>query len=388
MRARDAVALSSIASLGLVFGAGVGACFDLFHSTGEVLTACQVDPATPGCTPDAAPAAIASAVDVCASTSTEARQQADRACAWLGACEMPMGRNAFGPCTMQARLAYDCASNPNHRVQGTALALWRCMLDAGTCAQVEQCVFPAGPQTCLGASAFRACGTARTETASNLDVVVDCAADADTPRGENCAMWGQTCGLGGSAGAGCVGDPAGFDCDASGCVEGTSALHWCSPASPSVDVGIDCADNGAQRCGFFPSQNPQWAACVAGSPADGAVTCTPNAAAECDDAGVATSCPSGVVETLDCATLLGTANACAPGPLAPQFDWTSACAVTPSACSVDSCDDGGATLTGCARGAALSVTCGDQGLGACRIVTVVAEADSGTEMHAACTPPP
>jgi hypothetical protein len=101
---------------------------------------------------------------------------------------------------------------------------------------------------------------------------------------------------------------------------------------------------------------------------------------------VATSCLSGVVETLDCATLLGSPNACAAGALSPRFDWTSACAVSPAACAADACDDAGVVLTSCARGAALVVDCAEAGLGPCQLATE-ADGDGGSETRAACTPP-
>jgi len=378
MRPRGAAAVASLAAVPLVVGAlglALGACLDLFHSTGDVLTACQLDPSRAGCTPEAGGPQALDSVAVCAATSLEARQQADRACAWLGACEAPMGRNAFGPCTLQARMAYDCASNPNHRVAGGALTFWRCMLAALTCTDVAHCVFPAGPEMCPGSGAVLGCGTG-----GNGDVVVAC--DGGSARGENCAMAGQTCALGGNGGVGCTG-AAGFACDASEC--SGKLLHWCPGASPvSVDVGIDCADNGAQECSVFPSPTRPWAACVAG-PADASASCAPSATAGCSG-GVAAMCTSGVAESLDCATLLGTANACVPGPLSPPFDWTAPCALSPPACTADACDDAGTTLLGCTRGAVVAVSCAEAGLGPCEGVSVPGDADAGGALPA-CTPP-
>src|SRR5258708_7370924 len=51
MRARAAAVLSIGA---LASGAATAACFDLLHSTSDILSACQIDAATPGCATDGA----------------------------------------------------------------------------------------------------------------------------------------------------------------------------------------------------------------------------------------------------------------------------------------------------------------------------------------------
>jgi hypothetical protein len=375
--------------------AGLGACLDLFHSTAGIVTACQADPTLVGCERDASAPAPRDAGDagdgagggsVCAPTSLQARQEADRACAWLGACETPAGRNAFGPCTLQARMAYDCASNPNHRVAGSALAFWRCLLGAASCDDVDRCVFPGGEPPCPLGSAFASCGS---PDGGNIDVLVVCDGTGGAAHGESCAMGGQTCTLGGDAGAACTGS-AGFDCDNPAC-DGTTMLRWCPfGATASIDQGIDCADNGAGACAVFPSQeNPLWAACVAAGAGDAATACAPEPTATCDEAGVATSCASGVTETIDCATLLGApgnSSACAPGMFTRSFDWTSPCGFIPPTCASDTCDDAGAALLGCARGATLPVDCAEAGLGPCAMVPVAGD-DSGAALGAACAAP-
>jgi hypothetical protein len=388
MRCRRVAAPSSLSLAGLALsgllglGATLVACFDLFHSTADVLTACELDNANTGCAEAGAATAAASpdsqGVDFCAWTSPEARVYAERACAWLGACETPTGGNAFGPCMFQALMAYDCTSNPNHRPKGKALALWECLVRVKVCGDVDACVFPAGPQACAAGGASTVCGSATDGGATNRDVRLLCP-DGGGPSavGENCALWGKTCANDGTGGA-CAGDTAGFACARPEC--DNSALHWCVDAGgTSVNVGLDCASNGAQQCDTFPSHaTPQWAACVATSDAGPAGRCAPSTTATCLG-GLAASCPSGVREVLDCATLLGSGAACSPGPLEPPFDWTSACNVVPPACTGDSCSDG--ILTGCARGAAFSIDCSDQGLGACRMV------NTDTAVHAACSVP-
>ncbi len=381
-----------LAWLGL--GASLVACFDLFHSTADVLTACELDHASAACaeagTSTAGGSPDSQSVDFCKWTSPEARAQAEHVCAWLGACETPTGGNAFGPCMFAALMAFDCAANPNHRPKGKTLGLWQCLLGVKACGDVDSCIFPAGPKACVApgtptgtwSGTWTECGSTADGGANNRDVRVVCP-DGGGPGvvGENCGLWGRTCANDGT-GAACAGDTAGFACGSSECVISglQSALRWCVDAGGvSENVGLDCAGNGAQRCDTFPSHAaPQWAACVAESDAGSAGQCAASTNATCV-AGLAASCPSGVPEVLDCASLLGSAAACSPGTLAPPFDWTSPCSVSPPACTDDGCDAG--ILTGCARGAGFSTSCGAQGLGSCGMV------NTETAVHAACARP-
>lgn len=366
-------------------GAALFACFDLFHSTADLLTACEIDAATDGCTPEGGSASEA-ATDFCGWSSSQAKEYAQRACAWLGACETPMGGNAFGPCMFEALLAYDCAANPNHRAKARAHGLWDCLWKVHSCSEVDDCVFPKGVQGCgAGVSDYVACASAVGAAVNNLDVRVECV-DGGAARGENCAFWGRTCASNG-ANAVCAGDrDAGFACMQPSC-EGSprTRLHWCEGGATAagIDVGMDCAGNGAGTCAGFPEGNPQWVACIAESDAGAAASCTPAASAMCTDAGAAVSCPSGVREELDCVALLGSPSACHAGPLDPPFDWTSACLANPPQCASDSCV--GATLAGCARGTVFPVDCNrpDVGLGPCRMV----KTDLAQQEHAACSPP-
>jgi hypothetical protein len=253
----------------LVLGASTGACLDLFHSTDDLLTACQRDASADGCSParpaDAGPpvdaaAADAGPTDFCAWTPAEARARADRACAWLGACESPMGRNAFGSCVVQARLAYDCATNPDHRARGVRHDLWDCLWRARTCADVETCIAPAGVPRCESPGEYTGCGGAA-GGALGRAVRVECKGDGGAPRAgaESCALWGQTCSSNGST-ASCTG-AAGLTCLADGC-DGTplSQVHWCVDGG---DQGIDCEGNGAGR-------SSGWRASRRATPATGA----------------------------------------------------------------------------------------------------------------------
>jgi hypothetical protein len=373
----------------LCVGVGLGACIDLFHTTGDLRTACQVDASISACMPEtdgarASSDAGAPTTDFCSWTPDRARQNAEHACAWLGACETPMGGNAVGSCMFEALLAFNCAANPNHRVKGKTLGRWDCLWRAQSCGEVDRCIFPDGAQLCdRDAGDHTSCGSSIGAPVANLDVRVACS-DAGIAHGENCALWGQTCASDGMAGV-CSSGPDVLGCAEYGCF-GPSAtqLHWC--AVDGGRVGIDCAANGAQQCAAFPtSSSPQWVACTAESDAGAAARCAPDASATCTDAGYAVSCPSGVLEKLDCSSLLSAVNACVQGPLSPPFDWRSACAATSAACSTEAC--AGKALVGCSRGATFTIDCTRQelGLGPCHMVTVPTL--TGTEARPACGRP-
>jgi hypothetical protein len=381
MKKRTAVIIAAgFAALG---GAALIACFDLFHSTSDVLTACQIDAGLEGCSPDAAIADAGQdvvqetdgdATDFCA-RSFDPLANARHACAWLGACETPLGRNAFGACMFQALLAYDCAANPNHHVQGTVHALWDCLWQVHTCDAVDRCVFPDGRGTCADPGVFTSCG----DGGANRDVRAACLEDGGRPPsngayGENCALWGQTCTYDAGS-AHCTGS-GGIGCTGGSCQGNRRRLQWCPEG---IDIGMDCAGNGAQSCDGFPDADaPLWVAC---QPSDAGGACAPDASASCVN-GVAVSCPTGALESIACGTLLGSDAACNPGPLSPPFDWTAACVTTPAQCTADTCtSDGG--LAGCVRGATIEVDCAKEKLGVCRTV----QTGMGSAGLPACGPP-
>jgi len=366
------VALMAVVSAGL--GAGLVACFDLFHSTSGILSECQLD--AQACDDDAAQvdAATDGGTDFSLFTPEQAVAHAQYACAWLGACETPLGSNAFGTCMFDALLAYDVGANPNRPVRGEAHALWDCLWQVQSCADVAHCVFPAAQPVCSSNGDYTGCDKA------NRDVRVECV-DGGAAVGESCGLTGRTCASNGSVGA-CAGagGGAGLACTTSEC-SGTQ-LHWCGEGG--VDVGLDCASNGAGRCaGFrFPGDtNVDWIACLASSDAG----CDASPSAQCSQ-GYETSCVSGVTEVLDCTELLQVLDpsltTCVGGNLPQPFDWTSPCFVPDGGCTTDSCDgDGG--VVGCARGAAYTVNCASQSLGPCAMVAT----NVGTAMNAACSPP-
>ena len=103
-------------------------------------------------------------------------------------------------------------------------------------------------------------------------------------------------------------------------------------------------------------------------------------------------CPAGLTESVNCFALLDDVNACAPGDLWPEYDWTSPCFVAgdggdagdagAAAACTESCSDAG--LLSCYRGATFLLDCKQVDLGACRMVST----DVGAVQNAACTPPP
>ena len=152
MRSRTLLVLASCAFV--VLGL---ACVDLFHDT-DFDTLCTTSPADPACASDAAtaPDVVVEATvdatvphpDFCAWTSSQARDQAMRACAWLGACEGAIGESSFGACTIDAQLAYDCSLTPALRPRGIVDAFWACLATVKSCGDVDRCVFPGGVQDC------------------------------------------------------------------------------------------------------------------------------------------------------------------------------------------------------------------------------------------------
>jgi hypothetical protein len=371
MRLRRVGTAMVLGLLSAALGTGLVACFDLFHSTSGIVSACDLD--AQACDDASALSDGAggdAGTDFCASFGPiDAVSHAQHACAWLGACETPKGNNAFGTCMFDALLAYDCSANPNHLVRGKEHALWDCLWQVQTCTDVARCVFPAGTPPCQWNGVnFTACGNAK-GLQGNADVRIECLdVDGGLAVGENCALAGQTCSAG-DGGASCTG-AAGFGCQQSACA--SPQVQLCSG---NVDVGLDC--------GGFPAEDDggaQWVACLPDGDAGAEAGCTPSRQVTCAN-GYASSCPTGAPEYVYCPDLLqSNGSGCVAGTLSPPFfDWTSACMV-PGGCTADACDaDGG--VVGCARGATYPLDCAAQGLGPCQMVST----DLGTAVHAACT---
>jgi hypothetical protein len=368
----------TLTSLGLV-ALGV-ACVDLVHST-DFETLCTRSPDDPLCgavdgavpkadvVVDAADAARPH-LDFCAWTSAEAQTQAIRACAWLGACERPLGESLFGECVIRAQLAFDCAANPSLRPRLASDDFWTCLATVQSCGDVDRCVFPKGAQTCreVATGSTFACGTM-----GNEGVRLECAGPAGRAHGiEPCAMVNRGCALldrDAGTGGRCLG-VQGFDCSTDlGTCKGTSALD-CKPSGTLfVDQGIDCAGLGAGKC----VQGDAGASCA--PLATAAAACTKDGRPSCDGKS-ATMCVGGQEVRIDC-TQLGLLCDAAD---ASTVDPSAACMTT----GTGSCTDSDVCptpnkLRSCGRGAAYEVDCASVGLGKCVI-------DSAG--HGACSPPP
>jgi hypothetical protein len=362
------VAAASFVALGV-------ACVDLFHSTDfEVL--CGHSPDDPQCRdggvtnvdssvvpdgggPDARP-------DFCSWTSTAAREHALRACAWLGACEGPLGESAFGPCVIRAQLAYDCAANPALRPARDADAFWSCLATVASCTDVDRCIFPGGVPACpaVSAGSFTACPSTKGAAAR-----VKCASPGGgRPEGiEPCIMRGQTCVKDNGSAAHCGGSLGTAQCTKSRC-SSTFAVGCDDPSHPLVDVGVDCSASGAGRC----ESSDAGPVCA---PGDRAASCVAEKVAVCEGSAVS-ACVSGKELRIDCGPL---GLPCDVDAGSGTFDLAGACSnqSDAGACvGADRC--AGARLEACGRGATYAVDCASVGLGSCAI---------GPSGHAACARP-
>jgi hypothetical protein len=337
------------------------ACVDLFHGT-DFETLCARSPDDPSCgnhdagVPDVAEASTDAArprPNFCAWSSDEARRQAVRACAWLGACEGPLGESLFGPCVVHAQLAFDCTLNPTLRPRGAVDAFWACLATAKTCGEVDQCVFPGGVENCGAAASgnVTACGTAR-----NAGVRLACSdAGARAQRVEPCVLSGQTCTPENTSNSTCAG-ALGFACTTNAC-SGSSVVECRSVGARMVDRGHDCGGYGGGECTVFDA-GP---ACA---PGKAAKSCSKDTAPTCDGTYLVRSCLGGSEVTLACDALglpCDTSEATTADP-------TAACVNRgPSACSGGDVCVTPTKLRSCGRGGAFEVECPEVGLGPCAI---------------------
>jgi hypothetical protein len=354
-----ALAASGVGLLALV------ACVDLFHSTSDILDACQLDAATDGCPspPDAeADGGITDAQDdtfdgnFCSFSSAQARASAEAACAWLGACETPLGQNRYATCLEHAILAYDCNANPNMPVRGSALGFWTCMLSARDCGSVHTCAWGTVQPTCPATDSGP--NTVCNENLATHAVLTQrgqCPNNGTTPQphAENCAAWGQTCSTSMTTGvAECAGDVNGFggsDCTNPTC-NGT-LLFMCDDAGDNL--GVDCKNYGGAEC-----------LTAAGSP-----TCASSSTTPCPDAApvtgvdcelhtqIAVGCPDGLhQQQIDCAALTEDGGVCSPTG-APGWDISRACFNSGASCPNDTCSESG-LIESCDRGVSYKYQCG------------------------------
>jgi hypothetical protein len=337
------------AALASTSGAALVACIDLFHST-DFATACDVDAAA--CVNANAASLAPFPADFCAWSTDVARANASHACAWLGACASPIGDDAFGDCVVRARLAYDCAANPNRRLRaGAAHDVWDHLWRASSCADVLGALFP--PRTVASCAASSSAYAACAGETTLVSCAVDDAGSTITAGVESCAARAQTCVVA-NGGAVCAGSPSPCAVEAGTSCTTSTQLQDCETGDAgAIDLGVDCTSVGA-------------GACVAGAPAACAATgdagCAPSTTVTCDSNGVATACPSGVVEAVDCRALLGAAS-CDPTGEGRAWDVARAC--TAGTCASDSCQ--GTMLASCGRGVTFRIDCATVGLGACRL---------------------
>jgi len=371
---RARVAFATV--LGAALASAV-ACVDLFHSTSDVHGICETDggdASDPRCGPEAGPVE-AGPPDLCAPDAGVAQQRATAACAWLAACDHPIGENKTGACMVNAILAYDCEANPNRQPKGKAAAFWQCLQNATssaapTCADVGKCVFPDGiPQGCKNGG-FIGCS----QSQYNLDTRQDCVAPSDAgSEGENCAAYGQTCNSldvdASNDSALCINPKGqGRACTGAGCSNGY--LSFCNDAG--VDIGYDCSAFGAGACtltGAAPACKPDG---TGACPATNDVTCT--------SGGVeAQGCMTGIPETVDCTAISGNGTCVPIEAGAPGTIPSDACRVLDGGCTDDTCN--GALLAACVRGRTVNIDCTQLHLKTCNPITTE-EGDV-----AACNPP-
>jgi hypothetical protein len=329
--------------MGLV---GLFACVDLFHGT-DFETLCERNPAAcAGSANDAGKPLL----DFCAWPSATAREKAVRACAWLGACEGPLGETAFGRCLVRALSAFDCTFNPALRPRGDAHTLWSCLAQVESCKDVDACVFTGTPPECAAvqAGSFTACSaTARVECARP---------DGGRAAGvEPCALEGRTCTKLDDSRALCTG-VGGAACSAGASCAGTSAID-CGPFGGTlVDRGRDCAAVGGGSCVAGGDAG------VACTPIPTAPSCTGGLDVRCEGTTV-TSCVQGKRVSFDCRVLGAPCDVTQP---IPPTDPALACAdrTSPSRCTgPDECVAG--KIESCANGVKVTADCASVGLGPC-----------------------
>jgi hypothetical protein len=284
MRLRAAITLS-VLSAGL--GAGLVACFDLFHSTAGILDACQLD----------AEECVDAGTNFCAWESGTAYTNAGIACAWLEVCQTPFDHHDFGDCMFRALLAYDCNANSNHPT-GATKQLWDALWQARSCADVNRVVFFPGSvaQPCGGRTGY-GCQTQAGDAGFVTQVYC---LDGDAAAAENCTLWNQVCDLNTSGCVGCL-----------GCYPDEGEGGACAPDNPaSCDGGVatSCTSGAPVSINCAELLPQAKSACNEGplSPtADPTGLCYVDAGGcteSCNGTHV-TGCARGVSFTFDCATI-------------------------------------------------------------------------------------
>jgi hypothetical protein len=326
--------------VGLIVVALCASC-DIFHST-DFPTKCS----DAGCSEGGNDAGVTPFT----TDSTKALDYAKQTCAWLAACEGPLGENETGKCIANAILAYDQATNPNRQPKAAAREYWQCLFDKAStrsCASVWTCTPPSQRETCPPAPLV---GCFPSQGAR-----IDCRSPGEFAQRESCASSGQTCAAqNGNVNALCAG-PQGQSCGGdsgipSGC-SGTT-LSVCDDAG--VDRGRDCSSVGAGACVTVFDAG----ACKPESTG----TCTPSLTVTCDG-GFASGCQAGIPESVNCKNISG---GCAEGFYPPTDPPSSACVNLTPTCSDDTCS--GTSVLACVRGRSVAVDCIALGLKGCTTI--------------------
>ncbi len=346
------------------FGLMPLACGDIFHSTRDLRSKCDLNPAAAGCESQK-PSRPIDGPSVCAASSIAARDAATRTCALLSACEGAFGASAFGTCMVHALLAFDCEANPNRPVRGDLARFWTHLLAAKKCSDVHDALFPGGVPVCKSGSDFTACSP---NANGSLTTRVQCRADG-VVAGESCLLMGRSC-----SPNRCLG-PALDACKESRCEE--TKLHICeSVGGIDRDFGFDCAYFGAGEC----VSSTAGAACRAigslGAPGHVAAGCRVDFGVTCSRDDIAQGCPSGMAEWVDCGRLFGPGSCRGGAGAAGEYLGVGgACIGAGDLRAADRCDGG--ALVGHARGFTFKADCLKLGMGRCRAVATL-EGDSAS----------
>jgi hypothetical protein len=343
---------------------GLAACVDLFHTT-DFGTLCSSDPTA--CAPDASTdgqlspdvsfdAPPPAPIDVCAASSAKARELAERACGFLGACLGTLEDSRFGTCMMRALAAYDCAFNPSLRPRDQLAVQWDCLSKVSDCEAVEACIYgkregtKCTPKT---GGTYTAC-----DPPDGGIVMAECG-NSEVPLGISpCALHGRSCArvdgsksiCAGKRGAACTGNPR---------CESTFAVSCKSAGGIESDEGRDCTAVGDGRC----VSDRDGVACA--PPADaGACGIATTSRVACSDKHVAESCVDGKAVKINCAVLgqgcvAGTASSVEPSTACTNMDAGTSCNTAEDDC------DGSGILVSCAQGTEFQLRCNKLGLGSC-----------------------
>lgn len=346
----------------------IAACVDLFHATEfaalcmDDAAACAVEGGTLARDVDAPETTTeeTTSIDLCASGRTEARQRAERACGYLGACLGTVSGSTFGECMIHALAAYDCSFNPSLRPRGKSAVLWDCLSNVDSCDAVASCVFgtPAPPCTPHNGT-YTACNLEVDSTGAVTagPVVVECGNSTFAIGMEPCVLSGRTCAkvddgksiCAGAQGATCTGTPR---CD------GTFAVQCRSAGGVDSDEGKNCELFGEGRC----VRDDAGVACA---PVFTSPTCSKTAKVVCNDAGTAAeSCVDRMMVTINCASIGQRCNAKGVLPVDPIAACTNADIFYACVDGEEKCEQ--ETLRSCARGTWFNLRCTSvPGLGAC-----------------------